>query len=183
MILECILTTTDRTGQVNIAPMGAVLQDEVVVFKPYRTTTTFQNLSAGGAAVLNITDDATVFAYSALGNYTAELQPVAGGEGAYLAGACAYWELKVLGVDASGERAVVPCRVLARRRLRDFVGYNRARNAILEATILATRVHLLPADGIAGELERLAVIVEKCGAPPEVAAMEFIRRYVRGATR
>lgn len=180
MILECILTTTGPTGEVNVAPMGVELAGERVVIKPFRATTTYANLAAGGVAVLNITDDATVFAYSALGAYTGELRPAAAGRGAYLAGACAYWELEVIAIEGSGERAAIPCRVVARHRLRDFIGYNRARNAIIEAAILATRLHLLPADAVAADLQRLAVIVDKCGDDPERAAMAFIRRYVEG---
>lgn len=182
MILECIVTTMDADGRVNIAPMGVIPRGEVVVLKPFKDTTTFRNLTAVGSAVLNITDDAGVFAYSALGDYAAELRPAAAVAGYYLADACAYWELEVLGVDATGQRAEIPCRVVRREQLRAFVGYNRARNAILEATILATRVHLLPADEIARELERLAVIVQKCGDAPEAAAMEFILRYVKEAS-
>lgn len=179
VILECLVTTVSPGGQVNIAPMGIIPEGDTVVLRPFQNTTTFRNLVAVPYAVANITDDAAAFAYSALGDYRAEVLPAQAVPGYYLVSACAYWELAVLAVDASQERAAVPCRVVRRQELRPFLGYNRARNAILEATILATRVHLLPVDQVLQEIDRLAVIVAKCGDEPEVAAMSFIQDYVR----
>lgn len=181
MILECIVTTMSADGRVNVAPMGVIPQGEMVVVKPFRDTTTCRNLTSAGYAVVNLTDDIQAYAYSALGEYTGELRRASRVPGYYLAGACAYWELEVLSVAATAERAVIPCRVVRREQLREFVGYNRARNAILEATILATRVHLLPLDEITRELERLAVIVRKCGDAPELATMDFVMRHVKEA--
>src|SRR2546425_9680805 len=44
---------------------------------------------------------------------------------------------------------------------------NRARNAVLEAAILATRTHLLPPDQIRDEFARLQVIVDKTARSEE----------------
>src|SRR5262249_35292563 len=62
---------------------------------------------------------------------------------------------------------------------RDFFGFNRAKHAVVEAAILATRTGLLPADEIEAEFRRLAVPGEKTGGPPEHAAFDFLRQYVR----
>ena len=59
-------------------------------------------------------------------------------------------------------------------------GFNRARHAVLEATILATRTHLLPMDQIREEFARLQVIVDKTAGPREQEAMAFVTEYVRG---
>ena len=41
---------------------------------------------------------------------------------------------------------------LPQQHHREFFGFNRAKHAVLEAAILATRVELLPADEILSEL-------------------------------
>ena len=62
---------------------------------------------------------------------------------------------------------------------REFIGFNRARFAVLEAAILATRTHLLPADEIRADFARLQVIVDKTAGPREQEAMAMLTEYVR----
>ena len=64
-------------------------------------------------------------------------------------------------------------------RIRDFFGFNRAKAAVVEAAILATRVHLLSPDAIRADLARLAVLVEKTGGQSERSAFAFLEAYVR----
>ena len=49
---------------------------------------------------------------------------------------------------------------------------------MLEAAILATRVHLIPAEEIRAEYARLQVLVDKTAGPREREAMEFLTQYV-----
>jgi hypothetical protein len=52
---------------------------------------------------------------------------------------------------------------------------------VLEAAILATRTHLLPAEQIRAEFARLQVIVDKTAGPREHEAMALLSKYVRTA--
>ena len=63
-------------------------------------------------------------------------------------------------------------------RLRDFFGFNRAKHAVVEAAILATRTAFLPAEQIADEFKRLAILVQKTGGPDEHAAFALLQEYV-----
>ena len=83
-------------------------------------------------------------------------------------------------MDATPPRSRIATRVVHRGFRREFIGFNRARNAVLEATILATRTHLLPAEQIRDDLVRLQVIVDKTAGPREREAMAFVSEYVRG---
>ena len=71
--------------------------------------------------------------------------------------------------------------VVHRGQRREFIGFNRARHAVLEAAILATRTHLLPPGQIRDELARLQVIVDKTAGPRELEAMSLLTEYVRAA--
>jgi uncharacterized protein len=62
---------------------------------------------------------------------------------------------------------------------REFLGFNRARHAVLEAAILATRTHLIPLEEIRSEFARLQVIVDKTAGPREHEAMALLTDYVR----
>jgi len=62
---------------------------------------------------------------------------------------------------------------------REFIGFNRARHAVLEAAIYATRLHLLPHAFVESELQRLQVIVDKTAGAQEREAMALLTEHVR----
>jgi hypothetical protein len=98
--------------------------------------------------------------------------------GAVLQAACSWRELEVLTVDATPPRSRIEGRVVHHGFKREFIGFNRARHAVLEAAILATRTHLLPPEQIREEYARLQVIVDKTAGPREREAMALLTAYV-----
>ncbi len=181
LIIESIITTSAADGEVNIAPMGVEWGEEIIVVKPFLETTTFRNLMATGVAVVNLVDDALLFARAAVGTVSAPLVPAEVVDGWVLDQACSWRELRVRAVDATPPRSRIEANVVRRGIRREFLGFNRARHAVLEAAILATRVHLLPADELRGEYARLRVIVDKTAGPRELEAMAFLEGYLRDA--
>ena len=179
MIIETIVTTMDSHGAINFAPMGVEWGDETIVLKPFLETTTFRNLSATGAAVINLTDDVMLFAQGAISSPQFPSLPASVIHGAVLEAACSWRELEVVHIDATPPRSRIETRVVHRGVRREFIGFNRARHAVLEAAILATRTHLLPAEQIREEFARLQVIVDKTAGPREREAMELLTQYVR----
>jgi len=180
-IVETVTTTINLDGTVNCAAMGVEWGDETIVIKPYRSTRTLRNLQATGAAVVNLTDDILLFTEAALGDPHPPTRPAAAIDGAVLADACSWREVTVETIDAGDPRACVTTRVVGRGSGREFLGFNRARHAVLEASILASRARRLPAAEIRAELARLQVLVDKTAGPREREAMELVRRHVRAA--
>ena len=181
MIIESILTTMDARRVVNFAPMGVEWGDEEIVIKPFLETTTFQNLEATRAAVISLTDDVMLFAQGAIANVQFPAVPATVVRGVVLEAACSWCEVEVRTLDATPPRARIVTRVVRRGMRREFLGFNRARHAVLEAAILATRTHLLPAEQIRAEFARLQVIVDKTAGPREHEAMALLSKYVRTA--
>lgn len=189
MIIECIVTTINGSGEVNFAPMGVTIagdriaEGDQVWLRPFRTTTTFANLARSRAAVAHATDDVLQFARCALEDVQLPWVPAAAVRGAVVLGACHHWELSVEAIDAAAERAEVACRVVARGHQRDFSGFNRAQAAVIEAVILATRTHLLDLSFIRGEYERLWIPVRKTGGEREHAAMRYLEERLEELLR
>lgn len=181
MIIETIITTLDAAGAVNFAPMGVEWGEETIVVKPFLETTTFRNLRATGEAVVNLTDDVLLFARAAITSPQYPAFPAAVVRGVVLEAACSWRELRVRTVDATPPRARIEADVVHGGVRREFIGFNRARHAVLEAAILATRTHLLPPDEIRAELARLQVIVDKTAGAREQEAMALLTDYVRTA--
>jgi hypothetical protein len=180
-IIETVVTTINPDGSVNCAAMGVEWGERQIVIKPFRGTRTLRNLRATGAAVVNVTDDILLFSQAALGDPQPPTRPASAVEGAVLADACSWRELRVEAIDDRGPRARVSTVVLGGGTGREFLGFNRARHAVLEASILASRAHLLPAEEIRAELDRLQVAVDKTAGPLEREAMAYVVRHVRTA--
>jgi len=175
-IVETVVTTINPDGSINCGAMGVEWGEERIVIKPYRGTRTLRNLRATGAAVVNLTDDILLFSQAALGDPHPPTHAAAGIEGAVLDDACSWREVRVEAIDEGGERARVTTEVVGRGIGREFLGLNRARHAVLEASILASRAPMLAADDIEAELGRLQVLVEKTAGPREREAMEYVTR-------
>lgn len=173
----------DEGGTVNFAPMGVEWGEETIVIKPFLETTTFRNLRATGAAVVNLTDDVLLFARGAVSNVQFPSGPAAVVRGVVLDAACSWREVEVRSIDATPPRSRIVTTVVYRGVRREFLGFNRARHAVLEAAILATRTHLLPPEEIRAEVARLQVIVDKTAGPREREAMALLTEYVRSAPR
>ena len=185
LIIESIVTTIALDGAVNIAPMGVEWGEDgsAIVIKPFLETATFRNIRATRAAVVNLTDDVLLFARAAISNPEAPVVPAAAVRGVVLEAACSWRELAVRAVDATPPRSRIETRTVHHGVRREFLGFNRARHAVLEAAIYATRVHLLARDLLDAELARLQVIVDKTAGPRELEAMAVLADYIRSAPR
>lgn len=183
MIIETIVTTLDADGAANFAPMGVTIGEEEILIRPYKESATFRNLLATGAAVVNLTDNALLFAEGAISSPQFPAFPAELVRGLVLKDACSYYECSVRQADATQERASFHCRIVKRGVLREFVGFNRARNAVLEAAILATRIRFLGVEHVLQEFRRFAEIVKKTGGEQEARAMQFLEAYVERTQR
>jgi hypothetical protein len=179
VIVETIVTTVAADGAINFAPMGVEWGEDSIVLKPFLETTTFRNLSATGVAVVNLTDDAMLFAQGAISSPQFPSFPAKVVKGVVLDAACSWRELQITTIDARPPRSRIETRVVHRGTRREFIGFNRARHAVLEAAILATRTHLLPPEQIQDDFARLQIIVDKTAGSRERDAMDLLTQYVR----
>jgi uncharacterized protein len=180
-VIETVVTTINPDGSVNCGAMGVEWGEQRIVIKPYRGTRTLRNLRATAAAVVNLTDDILLFSQAALGDPHPPTRPATSIEGAVLEDACSWREVRVEAIDDGSARARVSAIVVGGGAGREFLGLNRARHAVLEASILASRARMLAASDIDAELRRLQVLVDKTGGPREREAMEYVMRHVRDA--
>jgi hypothetical protein len=178
VIIESIVTTLNEQSKANFAPMGVTIGDGEILIRPYKDSATCRNLVATGTAVVNLTDNCRLFAESAISSpqfptFPSELVP-----GLVLTDACSYYECSVMHADTASERATFRCKIVKKAVLREFIGFNRAKNAIIEATILATRIRFLGVAQVLEEYRRLAEIVRKTGGEQEAQAMQYLQDYV-----
>ena len=148
-IRESIVTTLNADGSAHIAPLGVIVEEPFLVIAPFHPSTTLDNLRRHGFACVNYTTDVRVFA----GCVTRRRRewPVVPAErirGWRLADALAHTEVEVSEVVEHELRPRFRCRPVLERSHAPFLGFNRAQAAVLEAAILVSRLHLLPADKV-----------------------------------
>lgn len=187
MIIETVVTTENSDGSTNVAPMGMVINSrnfEFAELRPFQKTTTLDNLLRTHAGVIHITDDSRLIMKAALGLSlpAIEFKDAESVTGKIIADCCQAFEFKVQHCDTSTERTTVIVKILARHTLRDFLGFNRAAMAIIEATILATRLQFIPAETIDSKLIELRPIVEKTGSELEHQSFDELCAYIESAS-
>jgi hypothetical protein len=182
LILEGIVVTLDPAGVPNIAPMGPRVDRNLtrLVLRPFQTSQTWQNLKHSRRGVFHVIDDVELLAHAAVGRLDPmpRLVPLENFPCPRLAESCRWLAFEVANVDDQSERTTIACRVVASGVLREFFGFNRAKHAVVEAAILATRIGILPAEEIRCEMARLAVPVSKTAGVQERRAFEFLRQHV-----
>lgn len=185
MILEGLVTTTNADGTPHIAPMGPLVDEAgtELLLRPFRTSTTFANLQRTGVGVFHVTDDVEMLARAAVGRLETlpPLDRATGIDGWVLRGACRWMAFRVRTADVQSERASFVAEVVDRGTLREFFGFNRAKHAVVEAAILATRMHLIPRSELDEQIARLEPWVAKTGGPQERRAFDFLTEYIQHA--
>jgi uncharacterized protein len=188
VILEGIVTTLSTGDVLNVAPMGPEVDPaggmERFVLRPFRTSTTYANLKVRGEGILHVTDDVLLLSQAAIGaaiDPFPATRPASKVAGAILLDACRYYEFRVTELDDRDDRTRIVVETVAQGRHRDFFGFNRAKHAVLEAAILATRTAWLPLRELLLEFRKLEVLVSKTGGPGELAAFALLSDYLREA--
>jgi hypothetical protein len=186
-ILEGIVTTLDADQRIHIAPMGPATDNQMerLVLRPFKTAQTYRNLKTHSEGVFHITDDVLLLARAALGKLEQlpPLKPASHVRGSIIVNACRFYEFRIRSIDDSADRSRMEAEVVHFGRLRDFTGFNRAKHAVVEAAILATRTDFLPLADIQKEFQKLSVIVQKTGEEQETAAFAFLLNHLDQVAR
>lgn len=183
MILESIVTTANADGQVNIAPMGPSVDagQTQFVLRPFTSSRTYSNLSATGKAVIHVTDDAMLFARGAV-DQVQDVQSLVEQDknGFWILKDCHRWFAVEVEIDPDSEaqRIDLPCTIIDSGVVRPFFGFNRAKHAVLEAAILATRTHILEPEKIHREMEILRPLIDKTAGKDEHDAFALLTRTI-----
>jgi hypothetical protein len=182
LILEGIVTTLNPDGTLNVAPMGPIVDEsmQTLLLRPFTTSHTYSNLVRSPCGVFHVVDDVLLLARAAIDRWdvapeTFDAEQI---QGRVLAAACRWYEFEIDRATAVEGRAELRARVVHVGRLRDVFGFNRAKHAVLEAAILATRVHILPGEELQRQMQELRTRVTKTAGAREAEAFELLACYI-----
>jgi hypothetical protein len=173
-ITEVIVTTVSLNGVPNAAPMGIVRHGDRIFIRMYRDTTTFRNIAETGYMIANFTTDAGVYVISAFRDLAPEyfqfeegiLPPRLKGVSGYVFFKCQVDDVVLL---EPVSYKVAKCTPPA---------FNRGFAAVLEATIVGTRLHLYKGDEGKKKIREFEAVVKKCGSIKDIKAMKKLKEIL-----
>lgn len=179
MIRETIVTTRSASGEPHIAPMGATVIEDGYLLQPFRPSRTLDNLVATKIAVVNFTDDVRIFAGCVVGRrMKVDVSKSVYLDCPRLSDAIANDEVTVERIEDDPHRPKIYCKTYYRDNHRRFEGMNRAKAAVLEAAVLASRLDLLTDEKVDQEMAYLAIAVEKTAGPEELEAWGWVQEAI-----
>ena len=182
MIIEGLVTSMDAAGHLNIAPMGPIVEGDFasLILRPFQPSTTFSNLATARCGVFHVVDRVDLIARAVIGKLSEQpaVEPARQINGWVLKDCCRWFEFVVESVDSSEARSQMPSKIVHRGERRPFFGFNRARHAVLEAAILATRLHLLPRQHVIDVMNFLEAAVNKTGSLEEKTTFGMLKVFI-----
>lgn len=178
MIYETIVISVDADNNPHIAPFGVRECDGLVLIAPFRPSATLDNLLLSRSAVLNLTDDVRVFAGALTGRRTWPVRKAEKVNGFVLDSALAHRELELVEVKDDAQRPELSFRVVHEVNHAPFRGFNRAQAAVVELSILVSRLNRLPVEKIDAELAYLNIAIEKTAGDRELEAWSWLVEHI-----
>lgn len=173
-IHEVIVTTLNEQGQAHSAPMGITQGDGHILIKPFKPSSTYNNLKQHRQCTINYIDDVRVFAGALTGRRDWPTLPCQQIEGEYLNIALAHTELEIITFDDDDPRACFTGTVICDVQHAPFRGFNRAQSAVIEAAVLVSRLNMLSAKKIKQEITYLSIAIDKTAGPRELEAWGWL---------
>lgn len=178
MIYETIVITSDAQQNVHIAPFGVREKDGLVLIAPFKPSTTLDNLLQSRSATVNLTDDVRVFAGALTGRRNWPVRKADKIDGYVLEAALAHQELELVKIEEDALRPSLYFRVTHQGLHQAFRGFNRAQAAVIELSVLVSRLHMLPMEKIEAELAYLRIAIEKTAGEREWEAWSWLMERI-----
>ena len=178
LIIETIVTTRNADGTAHVAPLGLLAEGDGWVLAPFRPSRTLDNITRHPFATASHTDDVRVFAGCITGRRDWPVVPADGIEGDRLASAVSHWELAVDATTEDEQRPRFRTRLVRAASHRPWGGYNRAQAAVIECAVLASRLHMLPAEKVEAELKYLDIAISKTAGERELEAWGWLMQRI-----
>lgn len=140
MIIETVITSLDENRNIHFAALGVEFFKQKIVFYPYQGSKTLENIINSKEGVVNIVDKAEYLIKAALGDYQFSVNKIKDDNQYYLEDSCHYYKFKLISVSEIDDKYKVSGKIVFNQSNREYLGFNRANNLLLEAAVKASRI-------------------------------------------
>ncbi|NIA03409.1 MAG: DUF447 family protein [Nitrospirae bacterium] len=177
-INETIITTISQNGTFNAAPIGLIRRDGKLTVRIYNESHTCTNIQDTGLLAANMVDDPVLFVQSALADLDDEMFEKIRIEnyGVFpvLVQASAWIIFKADYQKGNKTLTAELYPIIGEIRRSKITNINRGFNAVIEATIHATRYVVFRDEKYLRSIKTYKYIIDKCGGIREKKAYELI---------
>ncbi|MBS83329.1 MAG: tetrahydromethanopterin synthesis protein [Gammaproteobacteria bacterium] len=179
MIHESIVITRS-SDDIHIAPMGVQMKSESLIIKPFKPSITLENLKNNGKATINFTDDVRIFAGIVSGYKkdwnTSENKNF---DVPRLSNANTHLNIEVKNIIDDDIRPKIECIIIDKKIHLPFHGFNRAQFSVIEASVLISRLGIIPMEKIENEIKYLKIGIDKTAGSNEIDAWKWIEKKIQ----
>ncbi len=173
-ITEAVVTTVSKSGVPNAAPMGIVRHGSRYFIRMFTDTVTYRNSVDTGYLVANFTSDARIYVMSAFRDLTPEFfQFEEGMVPPRLKEAAGWAYFKCQSADVV---SLEPINAKIARCMQPV--FSRAFAAVIEATIVGTRLRFYKGDEGIKKIREYEAVVKKCGGPSDIEAIKMLKEIL-----
>ncbi|MCK8515437.1 DUF447 family protein [Methylonatrum kenyense] len=177
-ILETVVVSRNADGSPHIAPLGVRLVGDEMLLAPFHPSRTLENLRRERTVTVNAITDTRIMAGALTGRRDWPVEPAEQISGFRLAAALSHTELDLHKLEDDDLRPHFYGRVLGTYSHGPFPGLNRAQAAVLEASILVSRLHMLDRDKVDREIDYLRIAIDKTAGTEELEAWGWLMEAV-----
>ena len=143
-VRETIVTTKNIDNTIKISPLGIYIDEEILRIKPFKPSISLDNILRNKSGVINYVDDVRVFASCIVKNdLKIELTKVDKIDCSRIKSAVSHTEFIIDHVKDDNLRPTIICKPVNEEIHRMYYGLNRAKSAVLELCILASRLGIV----------------------------------------
>tara|TARA_B100001173_G_C15997351_1_gene551759 strand:+ start:916 stop:1485 length:570 start_codon:yes stop_codon:yes gene_type:complete len=178
-VRETIVTTKNIDNSIKISPLGIYIDENILRIKPFKPSISLDNILRNKSGVINYVDDVRVFASCIVKNdIKIELTKVDKIDCSRIKSAVSHTEFIIDHVKDDNLRPTIICKPVNEEIHRMYYGLNRAKSAVLELCILASRLGIIDDEKIKNEIKYLNIAIEKTAGRNELEAWKWLNDYI-----
>ena len=178
-VRETIVTTKNIDNTIKISPLGIYIDENILRIKPFKPSISLDNILRNKSGVINYVDDVRVFASCIVKNdIKIELTKVDKIDCSRIKSAVSHTEFIIDHVKDDNLRPTIICKPVNEEIHRMYYGLNRAKSAVLELCILASRLGIIDDEKIKNEIKYLNIAIKKTAGRNELEAWKWLNDYI-----
>jgi len=179
-VRETIVTTKNLDGTIKISPLGIYIEGHILKIRPFKPSVSFDNILRNKSGVINYIDDVRIFASCIVKkNIKFDSKQAKVIDCSVLKDAVSHTEFVIEKIEDDNTRPTIICKPVHEETHRMYYGFNRAKSAVIELCILASRLGIIEDKKILDEIKYLEISIDKTAGEREKEAWEWLIDYIK----
>ena len=178
-VRETVVTTINLDNTVKVSPLGIYIDGNTLKIRPFKPSSSLDNILRTKSGVINYIDDVRIFA-SCIIKKKINIDFIKKNKinCFRLKNAVSHTEFIVENIDEDSERPTIICKPVNEEIHKMYYGFNRAKSAVIELCILASRLGIIDNKKIDDEIKYLQIAIKKTAGQNEIEAWEWLLDYI-----